>query len=71
MRTIGAAILGLFLGLLAGILLTDVAGRMVVAGGSSIGASLVVGLMTPAASLVGAVAGIVVEQRVQNGRRRR
>lgn len=74
MRTIGAAILGLFLGLLAGILLTEIGGRIMVAAGSTTGAGAVIGLiislLLPVCGIVGGVAGIVVERRVPHGKAR-
>lgn len=74
MRTVGAAILGLFLGLLAGILLTEVGGRILVAAGSMSSAGtaidLVLGLVLPVCGIVGAVLGAVIGHSVRAGDRR-
>lgn len=75
MRTIGAAILGIFLGLIVGILLTEIVGRTLVATGSVSGAGTallaVVSLLLPVWGLIGGVAGVVIERRMHHRRAHR
>jgi hypothetical protein len=65
MRTVGAAILGLFLGLLACIVITDI-GAQVVLRGEGPPAMGSAGLIIPVGGLVGAVAAVLIEQRLRN-----
>ena len=74
MRTIGAAILGLFAGLLAGILFTEIGGRVLAAVGTTSGAATMIGLgisfVLPVGGIVGAILGIVIERRIRRAQSR-
>ena len=60
MRTVGVASLGLVCGLLAGLVATEVIARIALAGGGQISGSLplalLLGFLTPALAVAGAVA---------------
>lgn len=67
MRTLGVAVLGLFIGLIAGALLTSAIGRPLVADGGaediSIGVGLLLGMLMPVLGIAGAVVAVVIERR--------
>ncbi|WP_117212921.1 hypothetical protein [Allorhizocola rhizosphaerae] len=71
MRTLGVAILGLFLGLIAGALLTSAVARPIVAGNDGaipVGVGILLGAIMPVLGVVGAVVAIMIDRR--SGRRR-
>ena len=74
MRTLGAAVLGLFGGLVAGLLLTEVVARLAVGPGGDLRPSLPLALLLGFAPLVlaavGAALGVVLERRREPGSRR-
>lgn len=59
MRTLGFAVLGLFIGLIAGLLLTEAIARPIVGGDGDIstGLAIFLGMLMPAIGAVGAVVG--------------
>ncbi|WP_220447605.1 hypothetical protein [Nonomuraea diastatica] len=67
MRTLGIAILGLFVGLIAGALLTSAVARPLVQSGGEIstGAALLLGAIMPVLGVAGAVAGVVIARKTR------
>ncbi|WP_040421840.1 hypothetical protein [Actinopolymorpha alba] len=65
MRTLGVAILGLFIGLVAGALLTSALGRPMVAGGGdiSISAGILLGMVMPVLGVAGAVIAVIIDRK--------
>lgn len=71
MRTLGAAILGVFAGLIVGFLIfSELIGRVVVGTGSDITLpwAAVIGFGPWILAVVGAVVGVLVDQRIRNHR---
>ena len=67
MRTIGVAILGVFAGLLAGLLVENLVGQFAVAGGTiSAPVAAVLGLALPVGGIVGAVAAFSIDARLRS-----
>jgi hypothetical protein len=66
------AVLGLFLGLIAGTLLTSAVARPIVGGGGaenmSIGLGLLLGSILPVLGIAGAVLAVVIDQRSRRSR---
>jgi hypothetical protein len=66
MRRIGVTVLGLASGLLAGLIVHDVLARVLLDDGAfpdSLPAALLVGFLTPALAVAGAVVALVVDSR--------
>lgn len=73
MRTLGAAIVGVFAGVLAGLLVfNELLGRLLVASGADIGVpwGLVIGFGPIVLAVVGAVIAVLVDQRMRARRSR-
>lgn len=71
MRTLGIAILGVFAGVLAGLLVfNELLGRLLVASGSGIDAPLafVIGFGPMVFAAVGAVVAVLIDQRIRRSR---
>jgi hypothetical protein len=62
MRTVGALVIGMFAGLLVGVLLTEVVARLTNPE-DNLGIALALGLAPPMLAAAGAVAGVVIERR--------
>ena len=71
-RTLGVAVLGLFLGLIAGTLLTSAVARPIVGRGDgddiSIGVGLLLGSIMPVLGIMGAGLAVVIAQRTRRPR---
>ncbi|WP_405057258.1 hypothetical protein OG474_31575 [Kribbella sp. NBC_01505] len=70
MRTVGVAVLGLFLGLLAGLIVFgELIGRIVVANNGSVEApwTLVIGFGQQGFAIAGVIAAIVIDRRLRAG----
>lgn len=68
MRTLGAAIVGVFAGVLAGLLVFhELLGRLLVAAGADIGVAwgLVIGFGPMVLAVAGAVVAVLVDQRLR------
>jgi len=71
MRTLGAAVLGLFLGLIAGALLTSAVARPLVDSGAigdghvSTGTGILLGMIMPVLGICGLVVAILIERHVR------
>ena len=69
MRPLGAALVGLVGGLLAGFLIQEVVARLVLSGGGqfpdSTALALFLGFVAPALAVAGAVAGPVIDARAR------
>ncbi|MEV4413150.1 hypothetical protein [Catellatospora sp. NPDC049609] len=66
MRTLGVAVLGLFLGLVAGTLLTSAIARPFVDGGEAdipLGIAIALGMLMPVLGIVGAVAAVLIDRK--------
>jgi hypothetical protein len=65
MRTLGVAVLGLFIGLIAGALLTSAVARPIVGGGGgiSVGVGILLGAITPVLGICGAVAAVKIDRK--------
>lgn len=66
MRTLGVAILGLFIGLIAGALLTSAVARPIVGSYGNdipIGFGLMLGAIMPLLGVVGAIVGVVIARK--------
>jgi hypothetical protein len=65
MRTLGVAVLGLFVGLVAGTLLTSAIARPMVGGDGSISAAagILLGMLMPVMGVVGAVVAVIVDRK--------
>ena len=65
MRTLGIAVLGLFIGLIAGALLTSAVGRPIVEGGDgiSVGAGILLGSIMPLLGICGAVIAVLIDRK--------
>jgi hypothetical protein len=66
MRTLGIAVLGLFIGLVAGALLTSAVARPIVGGGEgqiSIGVGILLGAIMPVLGICGAVAAVMIDRK--------
>ncbi|RJL35553.1 hypothetical protein D5H75_01785 [Bailinhaonella thermotolerans] len=64
------AVLGLFLGLIAGALLTSAIARPLVGGGGgeiSTGVGVLLGMLMPVLGISGAVIGVIIERRSRGG----
>lgn len=73
MRTLGIAILGVFAGVLAGLLVfNELLGRLLVASGSGIDApwTFVIGFGPMVLAAVGAVVAVLIDQRIRARRSR-
>lgn len=67
-RTLGVAVLGLFVGLLAGVLLTEVIARPAVGGSGEVSTGLagLLGAIMPLMGVAGAVIAVVIDQKSRN-----
>jgi hypothetical protein len=69
MRTIGVTVLGLVLGILFGFLLTGVVARIAIGSDGpadlSTPVAMVIGILTPALAVIGAVGAILVDRQVR------
>ena len=66
MRTLGVAVLGLFLGLIAGTLLTSAVARPFVDGDGAdipVGVALLLGMIMPVLGVAGAVAAVLIDRK--------
>jgi hypothetical protein len=65
MRTLGIAVLGLFIGLIAGALLTSAVARPIVAGNGeiSVGVGILLGAIMPVLGIVGAVVAVMIARK--------
>lgn len=66
MRTLGIAVLGLFIGLIAGALLTSAVARPIVSstnGDIPIGVGILLGAIMPALGICGAVVAVVIDRK--------
>lgn len=65
MRTLGVAVLGLFIGLIAGALLTSAIARPIVSGGDEIpiGVGILLGMLMPVLGVVGAVVAVAIDRK--------
>ncbi|HEX6682151.1 MAG TPA: hypothetical protein VF062_05125 [Candidatus Limnocylindrales bacterium] len=66
MKTLGVAVLGLFLGLIAGALLTSAIARPMVSGDGAdipIAAGIFLGMLMPVLGVVGAVVAVWIERK--------
>lgn len=69
MRKLGVAFIGLIVGLLVGFLVHEVIARIVMSGSGqlpdSLPLALLLGFLTPALAIVGAVMALVIDGRIQ------
>lgn len=69
MRKLGVGILGLFAGLLAGLLVTEIVARIAMAGRDQLPESLplaiLLGFAPPTLAVVGVVVGLVIDSQVR------
>lgn len=69
MRQLGIGVLGLFSGLLLGLLVMEVVSRAAVANGTDIGGSLplslFLGFVAPVLAVVGVVVSLLIDRRVR------
>lgn len=69
MRTIGVTVLGLFLGVLVGFLLTEVVSRIAIGSDGptdlSMPVAMVLGFLTPACAVAGAVGAVLVDRGIR------
>lgn len=67
MRTLGVAVLGLFIGLIAGALLTSAVARPIVAsqggGDFPVGVGILLGMLMPVLGIAGAVVAVVIDRK--------
>jgi hypothetical protein len=65
MRTLGIAVLGLFIGLIAGALLTSAVARPIVDGNGeiSVGVGILLGAIMPVLGIVGAVVAVMIARK--------
>lgn len=71
MRTLGVAILGLFIGLIAGALLTSAVARPIVEGGDgeiSVGVGLLLGMLMPVLGIVGGIVAVAIDRKTRSTR---
>ncbi|HEY6737933.1 MAG TPA: hypothetical protein VI076_03720 [Actinopolymorphaceae bacterium] len=66
MRAVGLAVLGLFVGVIFGFILTEIVARIMIGDGGieniSTSGAMTLGLITPVTAVVGAIVGVVVDQ---------
>lgn len=67
MRTLGVAVLGLFVGLLTGLMLTEAIARALVGGSGEVstGQAMLSGLLMPALGIVGVVVALVIDVKTR------